>query len=190
MKLFLRPPMELYHFSEDPGIERFVPRAPRRHPDAEPMVWAIDAWHAPLYFVPSDCPRVCFWPLPTTSEADLYRFWTNSDAKLVIAIEHDWAERLLTIPIYRYRLPVDSFEDCKDHGVFTSRLTVVPSSVEPLGNPLAAFAQSRIELRLLPSLVSLAQNLIGTSLHWSLIRMGNARGWDGPKGTPTVPPSA
>jgi hypothetical protein len=182
--------MELYHFSEDPSIERFVPRAPRRHPDAEPMIWAIDAWHSPLYFVPSDCPRVCFWPLPTTSAADLRRFWSGTDARMVVTIEHAWIERLLTIPIYRYRLPDETFEDCHDHGVYVSRSPITPLAVEAVGSPFEALAQATVELRLLPSLVSLAQSLIGTSLHWSLIRMGNAKGWEGPKGVPTVPVSA
>ena len=59
--------MPLYHFSEDPTIERFVPRAPLARPEVEPLVWAIDEWHQPIYFVPRDCPRVCFWPLTSFS---------------------------------------------------------------------------------------------------------------------------
>lgn len=40
--------MALYHFSEDPSIERFVPHVPRTNPTHPPAVWAIDEVHAPL----------------------------------------------------------------------------------------------------------------------------------------------
>ena len=52
----------LYHFSEDPAIERFVPHVPPTNPTEAPAVWAIDAEHAPLYWFPRDCPRVTAWP--------------------------------------------------------------------------------------------------------------------------------
>ena len=183
----LRMATDLYHFSEDPTIEIFTPRPPRAHPDVEPMVWAIDAWHSPLYFVPSECPRVCFWPLPTTTDEDRRRFWTDDRTRMVIAIEHAWLPRLLTVALYRYSLPTETFEDCRDHGVFVSRSAVVPLSVGAIGNPLRAMAEASVELRVTPSLVALGEALIGTSLHWSLIRMRNAAGWEGPRGTPATP---
>lgn len=40
--------MPLYHFSEEPDIEVFEPRSPAHRPEAEPLVWAIDEWHARL----------------------------------------------------------------------------------------------------------------------------------------------
>ncbi len=45
--------MPLSHFSEDPTIARFVLRPPLARPTVEPLVWAIDEWHAPLYFLPA-----------------------------------------------------------------------------------------------------------------------------------------
>jgi hypothetical protein len=61
--------MNLYHFSHDPTIAEFVPRPvqvpSRRAPGMEwlngPLVWAVDAWHAPTYFFPRDCPRILLW---------------------------------------------------------------------------------------------------------------------------------
>ena len=48
---------ELWHFSEDPTIEVFVPhRAPTAELDDE-LVWAIDSAHRWLYWFPRDCPR-------------------------------------------------------------------------------------------------------------------------------------
>jgi hypothetical protein len=49
--------MKLYHFSEDPHIAVFEPRAPTARPEVEPLVWAIDEWHAPMYYLLRECPR-------------------------------------------------------------------------------------------------------------------------------------
>ena len=104
--------MALYHFSEDPTITRFVPRPPLARPEVEPLVWAIDDWHAPVYFLPRDCPRVCFWPLPTTTAEDYARFFATVSGRMVIAIESGWLERLRTTRLYRYR---DAGGDLRGH---------------------------------------------------------------------------
>jgi len=179
--------MPLFHFSENPNIEKFVPRPPLRHPDAEARVWAIDAWHAPLYYFPSDCPRVCFWPLPTTTAEDMRQYWTDESNRMVVAIEHAWAGRLQNVPIYRYEFAEEGFVDCQDHGVFVSEETVTPLSVTPVGPCLKALAEATVELRLCPSLVKLGKRMMETSLHWSLIRMAHAQGWDRATGKPTLP---
>ena len=51
----------LFHFSEDPTLQRFVPHVPRTNPAHEPAVWAIDDDHAPLYWFPRACPRITAW---------------------------------------------------------------------------------------------------------------------------------
>jgi hypothetical protein len=52
---------ELYHFSEEPDIERFRPRPAAAYPELEPVVFAIDGEHAPHYYFPRECPRVIYW---------------------------------------------------------------------------------------------------------------------------------
>jgi hypothetical protein len=170
--------MELYHYSENPTIEQFVPRAPLAHPEWEPRVWAIDAWHSPLYFVPRECPRVAFWPLPETTTEDHERFFSAASGRMVIAIESAWLERLRTACLYRYVMPDECFESLHDHGVHVSRQPVVPLRVEPVGDLLEQLAGADVELRVCPSLVPLATAVRYTSLHWSLIRMRNAQGWE------------
>lgn len=169
--------MPLYHFSEDPNIAVFAPRAPLTHPEYEPMVWAIDDWHAPVYFLPRDCPRVCFWPLPTTTSEDYARFFGAVAGRMVIAIESAWYERLCTTQLYRYTLPEATFTSVYDHGVHVSRETVTPLCIEPFGNLAAQLLQAGVELRVCPSLVPLGTAIIQTTLHWSLIRMRNVQGW-------------
>jgi hypothetical protein len=169
---------DLYHFSEDPTIERFVPRAPLAHPEQEPLVWSIDAWHAPLYYLPQDCPRVGFWPLPATTPADRDLSFGAVSGKMVIAIESAWLDRLRTVQLYRYVMPHDSFKSLQEYGAHVSRQTVVPRRVEPVGDLLEALMAAGVELRLCPSLVPLALAVRQTTLHWSLIRLRNAQGWE------------
>lgn len=164
-----------------------MPRAPLAHPEAEPMVWAIDEWHSPLYYFPPDCPRAAFWPLPTTSGEDLDHYWHDLGTRMVVAIESAWLPRLAEAKLFRYELPVETFIDCEDHGVWISRVAVMPLSVEPLGDPVGALAEAQVELRSVRSLVPLAERLMKTSFHWSLIRMRNAVGWSRAPGSPTVP---
>lgn len=169
--------MPLSHFSEDPAIRRFVPRSPLARPEIEPLVWAIDDWHAPIYFLPRDCPRVCFWPLPTTTPEDYAWYFATVAGRMVITIESGWLDRLRTTRLYRYIMPEETFVDTHDHGVHVSRETVEPLSVEPVGDLLTALADAGIELRITPSLVPLGRAIIATTLHFSLIRMRNVRGW-------------
>lgn len=176
--------MPLYHYSEDPTIARFVPRAPLAHPDREPLVWALDEWHAPMYLTPRECPRVVFWPIATTSQADRDRWWAGVDDRIVLAIEWAWYDRLQTTQMYRYVLPDDSFESLNDAGMHVSRATVTPLHVEPLGPLLAEIRAAGAELRVCSSLAPLASAIIQTTLHFSLIRMRNAQGWIDPAARP------
>jgi hypothetical protein len=179
--------MPLYHFSEDPSIKRFAPRPPLAHPETKPFVWAIDDWHAPLYFLPRDCPRACFWPLPTTSQDDLARFWSYTACRMVITVEWAWIERIQAAKLYRYTFAQKPFVPVQDHGVHVSREAVVPIDMIAMGSLLDRFSEANVELRVCPSLVSISETLVESSMHFSLIRMRNAQGWTGGPGTPTVP---
>src|SRR5437899_3301736 len=96
--------MRLFHFSEEPTIQRFEPHVPQTQPEASPLVWAIDETHAPNYFFPRDCPRVCFWDGPRTTRADRERFLGPSNAATVIAVEFAWLERTRAARIYVYHM--------------------------------------------------------------------------------------
>ena len=179
--------MLLYHFSEDPDIVEFIPRSPQAHPDTEPFIWTIDQWHAPLYYMPRDCPRVCFWPLPTTTPEDREIFFSSVSGRMVIAIESAWYDRVAKKSLYQYTFDDDSFFPTHDHGVYLSREQVKPKRVDPVGNLVKRLIESDIELRFCPSLAPLGERIIQTSLHFSLIRMRNAAGWQGATGSPTIP---
>lgn len=77
----------LYHFSEDPNIQAFVPRLHPSHPSLPPAVWAIDEAHAPMYYLPRDCPWIAFRLKEDTSAEDKAYFLDQTQAKMVINVE-------------------------------------------------------------------------------------------------------
>jgi len=168
----------LYHFSEDPGIAVFRPHVPGHRPDVEPRVWAIDEWHAPMYFFPRQCPRACFWPGERTTASDRERWFTGIAAKMVIAVESGWLDRIRTAVLYRYDLPEATFEAHGDpSGHWSSRAEVTPRSVTPVGDLLDALAAAGVELRITPRLYEMWMAVIASTLDYSGTRLSNARGW-------------
>jgi len=178
--------VRLFHFSEDPGIERFVPRSPEHRPEVEPLVWTVDAALAWTYCFPRECPRVLLWPTPTTTPEDLQRwFGGNADAR-VACIEWGWLERMRTVPVYRYEFEPARFRPLEgDAWMLVSREVETPIGVQPVGDLVEALRRERVELRLMPTLAP----LFGAwehSFHFSGIRLRNAAGW--PNLAPSPPP--
>jgi hypothetical protein len=101
------------------------------------------------------------------------RFLGSSPA--VIAIESAWLERLRSCRLYCYHLPPETFE-CQDEcaGYFVSRVPVVPTRVKVVEDLLAALLERGVELRFLPDLWSLRDDVVASTLRFSLIRMRNA----------------
>ena len=165
----------LFHFSEDPTITEFVPRPVKSNPDSQPLVWTIDEEHAPLYFFPRDCPRVAYWNLPTTTDEDRERFLGSvTAARMVIAMEGGWMERMRLTKLYAYRFASDGFFSAEDHGCHVSPYAHTPLSVEPVGDLLTRLRDANVELRITPSLWPLRKSLLSATLHFSMIRMRNA----------------
>jgi hypothetical protein len=170
--------MPLYHFSEDPGITRFEPHIAGTSIVAEPLVWAIDEWHAPMYYVPRDCPRACFWPGPQTSAEDRERWFGGVEARMVIAVESRWLERIRATRLYRYALPEETFLlNDATAGHWVSREPVAPTAVEPIDDLLAAIAAADVELRVTPRLLEVWRLVIASTLEFSGTRLRNAEGW-------------
>lgn len=173
--------MRLFHFSDDSNIEVFIPRpvktAPPRPPGQawlnDPLVWAIDDWHQPLYMFPRDCPRVLVWPVETTTPEYRSAFRSMTSCRMVAHIELSWLDRLSHSAIYRYELAPDGFESLGDAGMYVSRSPSLPLNVERIENPEKALEAAGVELRVLPSLRTLAP-LWDTSLHVSGIRLRHA----------------
>jgi len=167
--------MRLFHFSEDPTIRRFEPRPSGGSPERPPRVWAIDEEHAPHYYFPRDCPRICYWIGPQTTAADRERFFRDTEARKIFAIEFAWLDRLRNAKIWVYEVPPDTFvlED-ENAGYFVSSQSVIPLRVGPLGDPLERLAGAGVELRMTLSLAPLRDVLVRSTVPFSMIRLRTA----------------
>ena len=171
--------MPLYHFSEDPAITRFEPHVAPTSKEKDAYVWAIDEWHAPMYYVPRQCPRACFWAGDDTTAEDRERWLGHVEAKMVIAVEAAWLERIRTTTLYRYTMPETAFRSMGHAGGhWVSEGPVEPLRVEPMGDLLQALANANVELRITPSLIELWNRVIRSTLEFSGTRLRNAQGYD------------
>ncbi|WP_257347543.1 DUF6886 family protein [Pseudalkalibacillus decolorationis] len=163
----------LYHFSEEADIKQFIPRKSSSFPQLPPKVWAIDKTHAPLYYFPRDCPRIAIWKGKDTTDQDMERFHLN--AKMVITIESRWLPKLEETVIFQYTFAEESFQ-CFDEnaGYFTSEKSVKPIEVVKIGHLREHLIDSSVELRWIRSLKNLRDDVLNSSLSYSMIRMRNA----------------
>ena len=83
-------PHGLWHVSEDPDLEHFAPHRAKTESSDEPLVWAIDTRHLPLYWFPRDCPRCTFWAGERTTDADVDLFLGGNPILRVHVIEESW----------------------------------------------------------------------------------------------------
>jgi hypothetical protein len=163
----------LYHFSEEPGISTFVPRAPLAHAEQEPLVWAIDEWHSPHYFLPRDCPRVCYWSAAGSTLEDIGRLL--SAATRVVAIEPAWLPAVSEGSIYRYEFDPDHFELVDaTAGYYVCREAARPLGVERLSGQPALFARHGVDFRVVDDLLGLHQAVVASTLRFSSMRLRNA----------------
>jgi hypothetical protein len=168
----------LYHFSEEPGIEVFEPRGVAHRPDVEPVVWAVDAEHQHAYLFPRDCPRALLWPVDATIEADRERWFGRTEANVIAYVEYGWLDRIRATTLYRYELPRETFEPLDDDPwMWVSRATIIPHRVDPLDDLFEAMRAAGVELRAMERLTPLLGVWEETTLHWSGIRLRNARDW-------------
>jgi hypothetical protein len=166
-------PHALWHVSENPAIERFEPHVSETAEEPEPLVWAIDTRHLPLYWFPRQCPRGTFWADPSTDPVEAARLLGG--ATRVHAIEEGWLERLRTTAVFAYQLPDASFEPHPEvGGYWVARSAVEPADVQPLGDLAARHEHAEIELRVLPNLWPLWNEVVASKLEFSGMRLRNA----------------
>ena len=165
----------LFHFSEDPSIERFVPHVPATNPGQQPAVWAIEEAKAPLYWFPRACPRVTVWPRDETERPRFEEVWETT-APRVHYMEARWVDRMRTVVLHRYDLPADTFEPWEEAGgQWVSRVEVVPLAVHPVGDLFAAHERAGIDLRVVDSLFPVRDRAVSDEWDFSIVRMTNAR---------------
>jgi hypothetical protein len=166
-------PHALWHVSENPEIERFTPHISATAAEPEPLVWAIDTRHLPLYWFPRDCPRGTFWADAETKPGDAKRLLGESSR--VHVIEEAWLDRMGATTVFAYRLPEDRFEQHPEvGGYWISRDTVEPVAVEPVSDLVGRHKRAAIELRVLPNIWPLWNEVAASTLEFSGMRLRNA----------------
>lgn len=167
----------LYHISEESNIEVFVPRKAEAWPDLPPVVWAMDEKHLINYLFPRECPRIIYSNSPRVSEVDRAKFFSQTAANTIIAMESGWLEHMKQVRIYKYCFADDGFELMDENaGYYVSRETVRPLHIEPIQDLLEQLLSYDIELRFTPNLQSLKDAILDSTItDFSMIRMRNAR---------------
>ncbi len=135
----------------------------------EPLVWALDTRHLPLYWFPRDCPRGAFWANEASDPADVERLLAGADR--VHIVEEGWIERMRDERLWAYRLPESPFEQHDVGGYWVSRTTVEPLEVLPLGDLVALHQAAEIELRPLPNLWPTWNEIVASTLEFSGVRL-------------------
>jgi len=151
--------------SEDPAITRFEPR--------EGKVWAIATRLLPLYWFPRECPRATFWAESTTSEEDVAHFLGGDRTRRVHVVEPAWVERMRTARVVAYRMPEQTFAE-NDDRFWISEEGVEPLELVDLGDLVERHGAAGIELHADTDLLRLWDDVIGSSLGYSGIRLRNA----------------
>ena len=170
----------LYHVSEESGITMFEPRIPPS-PDSGityPVVWAVEDARLHNFLLPRDCPRVTFYPGPSSDERDVRALMgpPGSSAKAVVAIESAWLSRVRETSLYLYRMPLDGFElTDATAGYWIKTQRVSPLDVMQVRDCMQAIVERDVELRIVPSLWPLRDAVVKSSLSFSCIRMRNAK---------------
>lgn len=168
----------VYHVSDLPDIVRFEPRhANSSHPHLDaPVVWAVDEAHLHNYLLPRDCPRVTFYAGNNSSADDVERILGGTSAAYVVAIESCRLAEVQQLRLYVYQLPDDSFSVYdRGAGYYLSREAVEPLRIQQVDNILGELLARDVELRIMPSLWKLRDQVLASSLQFSFIRMRNAQ---------------
>ena len=97
-------------------------------------------------------------------------------ADFIIALENAWYQKIQNTTLYCYEFPTGNFQVADEGaGYYISYETIKPISISRIANPLEELEKRKVELRFMPNLWSLADEIIKSSLQYSLIRMRNAK---------------
>jgi hypothetical protein len=167
-------PFGLWHFSEDPSLDRLVPRVRASDPEAPPLVWAVDTRHAPMFWFPRDCPRGCIWPVRSTTSEDRERFFGQSAAGRVHVMEAGWLGRMQSCCLYAYRLPAETFRPHEVGGYWVADEPVEADGQIVVGDLVGRHAGAGIELRITPSIWPFWRRVADSTVGFSGSRLRNA----------------
>ena len=166
-------PHALWHVSEDDSIGRFEPHLAAGRAIDQPLVWAVDTRHLPLYWFPRECPRATFWARSGTTDDDVVRFLGGDRNLRRHVVEPEWLEVMRSVRVVAYRLPEETFEPWDRFWI--SRMAVDPLELVELGDLVERHRRAGIRLDTDRALLDLWEHVSASSLDYSGIRLRNAR---------------
>ena len=169
--------MRLFHVSEDPNVEIFHPRLPRRA-ELDPnigLVWALTEPVLPNWLFPRDCPRVGYRVCDNVTNDDMAIFFT-SGAQHVVTIEHNWHKRQLNAALYVYEFDPKNFYYDDAAGFYVSQHSETPVNMMTYTDLYDELFKRGAEVRLVDNLWPLRDAVLASSLTlWSFCKMANAK---------------
>jgi len=168
--------MKLYHVSEEPNIDKFIPRIPYREDmdKSKGLVWSLTETALPNWLTPRDCPRVGYRISEKSSQDDIDKFFSSS-SRHCVTIEHGWHKKMTETTLYVYEFDATNFYFDEIAQFYVSDQTEIPISVTKYDDLFEELFKRDIEVRILNNLWGLAEAVQKSSLKWSLCRMGYAR---------------
>jgi hypothetical protein len=168
--------MDLWHVSEESDIALFEPRLPSSDSGVtSPVVWAVADSHLVNYLFPRECPRVSIRQNGNSEGVDIERLLGRSPSGVVLFIETAWLSKVESAVLWLYRLPTDSFESVDSNaGYLVSARPVSPVEVRRVDAPLRELMARGAELRVVPRLRAIAEEVALSTLSFSIIRLRNA----------------
>jgi hypothetical protein len=128
-----------------------------------------------VYHVSEEPGIALFEPRPIDATGESF-VWAIDDERLRnYLVPRNWFERVRSCRLFCYHLPGDAFTSRDESaGYFVSQTAVKPAHVECIDDAVAAILRRGVELRILPSLWSLRDAVVGSTLEFSIIRWRNA----------------
>lgn len=169
--------MRLFHVSEESDIELFEPRIPTRTDLdlTKGLVWAINEKCLPNFITPRNCPRVCYQIGANTSEADKRAYFSKPSSH-VVAIEHKWFDMMQKTTLYLYEFNTTQFTLLDENaGYYISEKRQIPINKIEISNLFTEHCKRNVELRMYDNLWDIHNEILQTTVNWSMCRMGFAQ---------------
>lgn len=169
--------MRLFHVSEEPDIQVFEPRLPKRRDldQTVGLVWAIDEGRLPNFLTPRDCPRVTYHVGTQTTDFDKKRFFSSPGVSHAVIVESKWFHIMKNTTLYVYEFHTEDFV-LQDNiaGYYVAKTTQYPKEKYVFADLFSQLMKRNIEIRIIDNLWDIADDVKTSTLNWSLCRMANA----------------
>lgn len=170
--------MRLFHVSEEPDIQLFEPRKHSRN-DLDKdlkLVWAIDELRVPNFLTPRNCPRIAYHIGENTTSHDIAKYFSSATISHTLIIENKWFVPMKETTLYLYEFDPSGFE-LQDPiaGYYVATSLQKPIAKHKVDDLFAALFERNVEIRIVDNLWGIADEIVTTTLNWSLCRMGFAQ---------------